>query len=214
MNFTVKKAGLLALFVAVGAMNSSSAFATYYDFDNPGAGFPVDVGGQPLIFGDLSVYGFDGPTTEALAYLDVIPANMGGMGVCHALSSENVCDPGDDDNMRNDENLKFSLAGGEVFTSMELWGNHDEYDADTVWIDAVGDGVLFSQVAVTNNAAGRGVVDLSAIAGLTNMFRVKSFGDQETYVANLTSVPIPAAAWLFGSALIGFASIARKRQAS
>jgi hypothetical protein len=36
----------------------------------------------------------------------------------------------------------------------------------------------------------------------------------EAYIGGVTTVPVPAAAWLFGSALIGLAGVARKRKLS
>jgi hypothetical protein len=56
-------------------------------------------------------------------------------------------------------------------------------------------------------------IDLLNGAAVTAGPMVISFGTTSTtYVANTSAVPVPAAAWLFGSALIGLAGIGRKRR--
>lgn len=211
-----------------GALMSSSAFATLYDFDADNA----ERAGDPLVFGtssELSVWGaanrgeWANVAGSGVAYLDA--GSYSGIGVCK--DSEGRCAGVPDDNMTGAEYLLFEHAT-DIFTSMTLNGNHTAYQANHIFIDKNGltDGFNFEWVSVTG-----GIVDLT---GVGSSFLVSTSlggiapsticlqGNDgchpppaiEAYVGSVSTVPIPAAAWLFGSALMGLAGVARKRKMS
>lgn len=100
------------------------------------------------------------------------------------------------------ENLFFDVDGAQ--------------NGDSVLISAFDNSnALLGSILATSN----GRLDFSAFGSITRLF----FDDSSTsagvgystfsfdYSNNLSPVPVPAAAWLFGSALLGFAGYRRKK---
>lgn len=226
----IKKNHCTKALVLAGALMSSSAFATLYDFDADNN----ERAGDPLTFGsssELSVWGAANhgllPKIEggAVAYLDA--GSFSGIGVCKEPGG--ACAGNPDDNMTGAEYLLFEHTT-DIFTSMTLNGNHTAYQAGHIFIDANGltGGINLMPVTVTG-----GIVDL-ALLGVGSSFLVSTAGNMiaplticpqgrdgchpppaiQAYVGSVSTVPIPAAAWLFGSALMGLAGVARKRKLS
>jgi len=198
--------------VALLSMASFSMAATYdYDFDAD----EDERGGQPLNFGDLNVYGFKGGSA-ANAYLD--SGNLAGLGVCGVLSSQaqtgtnNKCAPGSDDNLQVDEVLKFVFDASKGIANVGINGPHRHANGKwiTIWTDTQGwdslevisDKITLGFYLTTLKVFGQGVFD---------NYRGSN---TDLYVAGINEVPIPAAAWLFGSALLGLTGLRRRKVAA
>lgn len=149
-----------------------------------------------------------GPSgTTPYPYLDY---NDAGLGVCKFLDSSNQCDPSNDDNVTLTERLVISFADTvsiDVAAMIFRDGNHNPLTPNSgldqvwVWVDAGG-------------AQRISDISSSILSGTSFTFGVSPTDKQQFYISSLTAVPIPAAAWLFGSALIGLAGVARKRKMS
>jgi hypothetical protein len=62
--------------------------------------------------------------------------------------------------------------------------------------------------------SGSGKVSLDGFDDTLAMFSYSTQDDYITYSSQTSAVPLPAAGWLFGSALIGLAGFARRRNAA
>jgi hypothetical protein len=200
--------------VALLSMASFSMAATYdYDFDAD----ENERGAQPLNFGDLNVYGYkDG--VEANAYLD--SGNLAGLGVCGTLLDQqdgtNWCNPGSDDNLQANEILKFVFDASKKISVVGINGAHIEANGAWVriWTDTQGWDML--QVASDKITLGFYLTTLKVFGTMTGLDAEK-LGRGTTadlYVAGINEVPIPAAAWLFGSALLGLTGLRRRKTAT
>ncbi|MDG1819839.1 MAG: VPLPA-CTERM sorting domain-containing protein [Porticoccaceae bacterium] len=202
--------------VALLSMASFSMAATYdYDFDAD----EDERGGQPLNFGDLNVYGYKNGS-GANAYLD--SGYLAGLGVCGTLSSQsqtgtnNKCAPGSDDNLQVTEVLKFVFDASKGIANVGINGPHKHANGEWVriWSDTQGWDML--QIAADKITLGFYLTTLKVFGQGTfsdgqNDYRGSS---TDLYVAGINEVPIPAAAWLFGSALLGLTGLRRRKVAA
>ena len=211
-------AGVLMLSTA-----SLSMAATWdYDFD----GDEDERGGQPLNFGDLNVKGYtDG--VESYAYLD--SGYLAGLGVCDGpilsgtTGTDNKCKTvtgpnlgASDDNLQLGEMLEFVF---DTKKQIEVGINGPHISADgknvLIWTD-VGAWDLLTVAAgkITLGVQHIGLTTLKIFG--QGVFGGGQYGRTTTdlYVAGINEVPIPAAAWLFGSALLGLAGLRRRKIAA
>ena len=73
----------------------------------------------------------------------------------------------------------------------------------------------FSQVVILGPDVTEGIsLELVAICGGVPGCQSNIFWDNISITADVAAVPVPAAAWLFGSALLGLGGLARKRRAA
>ena len=123
-------------------------------------------------------------------------------------------------------NFSASLKDGEIQSgSMSIWGSiNGSEQQKLMWADLTGD---YAQVGnligfnTTNIQCGTAITALvSCTMSEVVYFALESNGsktfdftkNQNFKGTAFTSVPIPAAVWLFGSGLLGLAGIARKRK--
>ena len=197
--------------VALLSMASFSMAATYdYDFDAD----ENERGGQPLNFGDLNVYGYSNGS-KANAYLD--SGNLAGLGVCGTLLDQqqgtNWCNPSSDDNLQVNEVLKFVFDASKKISVVGINGPHVQANGEWVriWTDTQGWDLL--QVASDKITLGFYLTTLKVFGTMTGS-KADKWGRGTTtdlYVAGINEVPIPAAAWLFGSALLGLTGLRRRK---
>ncbi|MDP4987251.1 MAG: VPLPA-CTERM sorting domain-containing protein [Porticoccaceae bacterium] len=207
---------LLQSFAGLVLLSSASfsMAATYdYDFDADEA----ERGAQPLNFGDLNVYGYKNGV-EANAYLD--SGVKAGIGVCGKLLSEqqgtNWCNPASDDNLQANEVLKFVFDAAKKVSVVGINGPHISANGQWVriWTDTQGWDLL--QVASDKITPGFYLTTLKVFGTMTGAMAEK-YGRGTTtdlYVAGINEVPIPAAVWLFGSALLGLTGLRRRKIAA
>ena len=154
----------------------------------------------------------DDPT--AFAYMDGSWRNRAGLGVCKNLTDTNQCNPSSDDNITANETLKLAFntnvsldsmrfVNGEHYTNFtgdfQLRINEDDaqvYDialAEYPYLDMIFTGHTFEFISLADP--------------------LKKLNETEFYINSLTvsTVPVPAAAWLFGSALLGFFGFSRRK---
>ncbi|ROS00276.1 putative secreted protein [Sinobacterium caligoides] len=118
---------------------------------------------------------------------------------------------------RGSNGLNYKMSGGEAlsfsFTKAVDIGTIDVIgisSASINWTAANGDTGIFS------NATDDAAVNLFNITNMTitaegNFITIKGMDD--VFVSQVNEVPLPAAAWLFGSALLGLSGLARRRRA-
>lgn len=200
--------------VALLSMASFSMAATYtYDFDAD----ENERGGQPLNFGDLNVYGYKNGS-EANAYLD--SGNLAGLGVCGTLLDQqdgtNWCNPASDDNLQVNEVLKFVFDASKNISVVGVNGAHKHANGEWVriWTDTQGWDLL--QIAADKITLGFYLTTLQIFGQGTFSDGKNEYRGSSTnlYVAGINEVPIPAAAWLFGSALLGLTGLRRRKVAA
>ncbi len=134
----------------------------------------------------------------------------GGMGVCTKLDEDTECKVSSDDNVSDEERLVWNFGQSIASVILEM-GDDQHYDfgmSDFLYRYGSTDWMT----ATTNNL---GVVEL-ALDGTSGMIEfMTSTPDKASnfYIRNayISSVPVPAAVWLFGSGLIGLVGIARRR---
>ncbi len=143
------------------------------------------------------------------AYMD---SGNAGLGVCQQLTANLQCSPSSDDNVTYNEQLRLDFGQTVTLSGITFVnGNHG----------TAFDGVF--ELAVDNGPA--------ASYNLTHLFPTTLTGQTFDFInpnlaggssasngyqfyissVNLSAVPVPAAAWLFGSGLLGLAGVARRR---
>jgi hypothetical protein len=208
--------------VLLSTAGLSMAATWDYDFD----GDENERGGQPLTFGDLNVKGYTNGQ-ESFAYLDA--GYLSGMGVCDGpidggvTGTNNKCKTStgpntgaSDDNMQLDEMLEFVFDSKKQI-EVGINGPHRSANGQSVliWTDA-GNWDLLTVVAgkITLGVQHIGLLTLKIFG--QGVFGDGKYGSTSTdlYVAGINEVPLPAAAWLFGSALLGLAGLRRRKIAA
>jgi hypothetical protein len=114
------------------------------------------------------------------------------------------------------DNLAFEIGpNGEL----QLFVVEDENPSD-IWVatDADGDGVadiidLFASLGVPGSEATGFIVDPRG-GYLVNVQHPSSANDALWSITRVSAVPVPAAAWLFGSGLLALLGISRRKKAA
>lgn len=230
-----KTLGVACLTLSVGA-NAASVWDLDADTNERAGGDGVDgkeiwydVGGGSTN-GDfrLSAYNYDDsviPTdySKIWAYLDSTDPGMDGGGACQGADGTSLsCDGTPDDNVsRVDNNEMLGLQTTHEFIEvLSFWGDHRGYIPEEVLIDidGFGTGFGFELYAVTKDLNGEAFVDLGLEA--TSQLFITTVDNTEwsqLYLSSVTTngdlppIPVPAAAWLFGSALLGLVAVKRRK---
>jgi len=108
-----------------------------------------------------------------------------------------------------------NFATSTLLTSLAENAAYVNSDIDLSGIGAITGTLTFRLVEIGTNSANGGTT------GSSGTFRVSSYYPSGTYIANqitgtvaqdITPTPIPAAAWLLGSGVLGLAGIRRRKQ--
>lgn len=212
------------LILVLATLMTSTAQAAIFDFaavadGDSSYGLPGGEGGAAsLTFnkGGVSVTasGFNGlDGTPYYAYLDATFNNLsGGLGVCMNLVTNAQCNPSSDDNVTTNETLRLVFDQAVTINSTTFVnGNHGTNFTGN--FDLSIDGGTATTYSLTNIFA----MDLT---GTTFEFFNPNVGagsavsnDKQFYInaLDVTVVPVPAAAWLFGSGLLGLLGMARRK---
>lgn len=201
---------------------SVSAQAAVFDFVAEAAG--NEGGATSIVFGPdadghiVTATGYDWGTHATYAaagtdvynaYLDDVSGGPGGLGVCKELDGSSQCKTPSDDNVTDDEALRFELSGGATYIT-DLTFN----DADHVAILGTPKELLTVHYRI---GEGAGVwiptdfVTLSTLVLAGSVIEIAVDSDaSQFYVSTLSTVPVPAAVWLFGTAMLGLFGMRRK----
>ena len=202
---------------------ATSAQAATFDFLTLSNAPNAEKGGNPLVFMDsgvtLTATGYAsengtyvggplhntdfGAGDDFFAYLD----GGAGLGVCKQLNDNLQCDPSSDDNVTVKEVLKLVLEGANQIKDLSfLNAGHQSVDPDADIAYRIGGAGNYQDSTF-------GALSMMTLVG--NIFEFK-IGDNpqsdndQFYISSLTAVPVPAAVWLFGTALIGFVGMSRR----
>jgi len=180
-----------------GGITSEAGFATIL----------LDVDGIDL---DISLW----DSLDGNPYFDADSGGKpGGLGSCRILDAAAQCDPSSDDNLTisaaEDLNFKFVT---DSFQAQDLTFGDFKFRDD--------DHNLFNGSIQVSHAGGSSIISVIAGVGDLSVIGVSDFlifndqpGSTDNYYitqATLNVIPVPAAAWLFGSAL-GLLGWLRKR---
>lgn len=151
--------------------------------------------------------------SKVYAYLD---KGWGGLGVCKNIDANKQCQPGNDDNTTEGENLNFVFDSDVIITKIWFNNNHDPDKSllgDTINIGGgVGDFTfgLADQTNVTGNNSNwlySGVINVAAGADFD-----LTYVDEEFYVTAIQyHVPEPAILGLLALGLIGIGVTKRRK---
>jgi len=149
--------------------------------------------------------------STAFAYMDSYWNARAGLGVCKNLNG-NQCGPSSDDNVTYNETLKLVFDSTVSLDSLRLV-NGDHYT------NFIGD----FQIRINENNSLLHTLSLAELPILSDFvghtFEFISLAGsnpdsrEEFYINTLevSAVPLPAAAWLFGSALLGLFGFSRRK---
>ena len=191
----------------------SAAGAAIYDFTAEGnrleAGYTTFetgvTGANPMPTG-LTITASD-PDGAAYAYMEGDSGGPGGLGVCSDLRANLTCDPNSDDNQIAGETINIVATAGNEITSLTFTGNHDPVVDGTILLLTVDGGI---QQEIDLYALSIGDFAFLSLAGPASSISYTLKDAGEIYLTSLTTVPVPAAVWLFGTALIGFIGMGRR----
>ena len=233
---------LLQSFAGVALLSMASfSMAASYDFDadeDERGGQPLNFGdlnvygaeldGSLGSLGDAVAKAYDEYRAGggASAYLDA--GYQSGLGVCGDVflpgqtGGNNKCNPGNDDNLTVDEVLLFVFDTVKAIGEVNLFGNHKGLiDGSKVLVATDTNGFQLLNVIGGKIELGFSLTKLAVFGAFSNQAwgagtDVWDVGKNhnQLYVAGINEVPIPAAAWLFGSALLGLTGLRRRKVAA
>jgi hypothetical protein len=181
-----------ALAVGALALASSQAFAsTYYDNVTTSFNLGVGAGLQENYVGVVNVGGFDTWTINLLA-----PAGL----TVDITTSQDTGEV-------NPYNVANAIALLDNITHVDLLDGSNNIVGGA---DAVYSLANFGQLSTLTSFVNFSVGTLL----LPGAYTLKIYGDDgAAYSGTISAVPLPAAAWLFGSALLGLGALRRKQKA-
>ena len=222
LNFAIPTSGfVLQSFVNVGGSAWSQTTDGNITVEGGVASALLDVNSEDLDILVTSGNGLGNPYFDAQS-----GGNPGGLGNCRNLTASAQCNPSNDDNLGilTGEAVRLDFkndSGAEQLTKLgEFTFRDDDHNLfDGTVVVRTADGLITGLTALTVSA---GTADLSGLGAIswiqfTSLADVNGtqsvVGDAGYYISGATAsaVPVPAAAWLFGSGLIGLAGLGRKR---
>ena len=188
--------------------------AGFYDFTAEGnrdeqgyLSFTTGVtNGNPMPTG-LTITATDDSGRALYAYMDgdYPDANgPGGLGVCKVVDGANgdICDPAGDDNQMGANEI-IEMNSVEKITGFTIIGDHVPIVAGAT-LQYISDAGTLQEIDVS------GAFQRFILLDVASNFLTYRILDGSMYVTSVTTVPVPAAAWLFGTALLGLFGFRRK----
>jgi hypothetical protein len=216
---------------------ASNAVSVTYDFAAEGniheAGYdPFDSDNHGNMPGGLSItasngsgslnYAKDGSDNDIEgtasnfyeAYMDGNAGQDAGLGVCQ---TEGSCAGISDDNQEKGEYIHMVFDTVVDILSLDITGNHSAVVADTFFHYSLDNGATWESFSIAGEVIGNPLLIASLDPGKNSWisktldYTVSPTGG-EMYLSAMTvsPVPVPAAFWLFGTALIGFVGLSRR----
>jgi len=168
---------------------------------------PVTVNFNSLSFSNVSSYTTQGVTfSKGSANISTDRTPTGSRGL--SGTSFSSADP-----------FKAVIAGGAKSVSVDLGDNGNDLDRIFLSVFDADDNILGTTAINCCGGSSRTMVTLSlafenisyAIFGtIGGLYKNSVYADNFTYTANVSEVPLPAAAWLFASGLMGFTAMRRR----
>ena len=210
-----------ALFL--GFSTASNAVSTTYDFAAEGnvheAGytlFDTDMHGNNSLGhnatnglpGGLKITASDGGSGVYYPYMDGHWKADAGLGVCTTVT--NSC--GSDDNQMPGEYIHMVFSYVVDVLSLDIIGDHVPVVDNAIFHYSLDQGLNWAQI---NFGTGNSLIETLMITGVDKTFDYH-IQDGQMYLSAMTvsPVPVPAAFWLFGTALIGFVGLSRRTSLS
>lgn len=203
----------------------------YATFVSGVTGFEAGVtGGNPMALGltitasstidDQDPFAIGVPDDQAFVYMDgTTSGGPGGLGVCGDLRANQTCEPNGDDNQMPGETISItSTIAGTGITGLTFTGDHGDIVDGTI-LKLTLDGTLQADIDLFLLGATNNLTFLALSSAATSLSYEITGSGAQIYLSSLTTdfittstVPVPAAAWLFGTALIGFVGMSRRRK--
>ena len=227
---------------SMASLSMAATYTYTYDFDadeHERGGQPL-VFDDLSVYGALLVDGMapdDDPSYKrANAYLDA--GTMSGLGVCKGsvkaddfgttkatnkcYSADGLTSTAGDDNMQENEVLGFVFDSAKKISDVGIWGKHAPVPDDTkvlIWTDTGGFSLL--DVIADKITLGFELTEMAIFGSMSDWYKgfmekhfdIGTTNTDALYVAGINEVPIPAAVWLFGSALLGLTGLRRRKVA-
>ena len=154
-----------------------------------------------------------GNIQNAHAYMDGKWNNLAGLGVCKVLNSGDQCAPSSDDNITYNETLTLVFDTTVSLDALRFVNGHHYTDfAGNFQIRIDNDDSLLHTLSLAQfPLIGSTIPFVGNTFEFISLASESSGANKEFYIntLNVSAVPLPAAAWLFGSALLGFAGFKR-----
>ena len=184
----------------------------------------VDGVANPMPLGlTISAHSAKDGDNDFFVYMDGLNGDgePGGMGICGIGDPGEIrpisgsCNPSDDDNQTAGEYMHI-VATDEAIKGLTITGNHMPVahggvdDPESVFLDYWADGGLMQSIEISG-----AYLDFFALSSAANdlWYTIRDTfenDDEEMYVTMISTVPVPAAVWLFGSAMLGLFGLRRK----
>jgi hypothetical protein len=219
-------------FAAEGNFNSREGEKGYASFNTGTNSFSGMPGGLTITASDGSgaislakdSNGDDilGPQDSDFAYEAYIDGNTGddsrnaGLGVCHIA---NGCWGNSDDNHMQGEYIHMEFDSVLEILSLDITGDHEQVHADAKLLYSLDGGMIWLEQAIGGLQTDGDLIDNLAVNWFLSNKTLDYTITPETgqmYLSAMTvsPVPVPAAFWLFGTALIGFVGLSRRTNLS
>lgn len=108
--------------------------------------------------------------------------------------------------MANGEGLSFTFTEAVDIGTMDVIGASS---GNISWTAASGETGVFSNAT---DDADVGLINITSLSLISNGNYITLMGINDVFATSVSEVPVPGAAWLFGSALLGLAGVAKKRR--
>ena len=144
------------------------------------------------------------------------PSSNAGLGVCHI---ENSCWANSDDNHMQGEYIRMVFDSVVEILSLDITGDHKAVEEDALLLYSFDSGMTcMSESIEFLQTAGDGTDNLTVNWLLSNKTLdytiTPDTGQMYLTAMTVSPVPVPAAFWLFGTALIGFVGLSRRTSLS
>lgn len=171
-----------------------------------------------------SAYGFNGNEGDALVHLVEDPfayldGNHAGLGVCQTTTNSRQCNPAGDDNLQQGEVVGLTWDIDVNIEKLFFRGESHPKEPSNIFD---GDSFAYSLNSgltwLTANlllAPVDGGVGINGTVKKGDYLLLTTTGTHEQFylsAAEVSAVPLPAGAWLFGSALVGAGVVARRKK--
>jgi hypothetical protein len=194
---------------------STSAQAVIYDFGAEGDRLEMGYESYTTGLGNPMPVGLKMAATankeQAFIYMDsAVGTKDGGMGVCKFLNIDGQCKPSTDDNMVFGETVTIGTVDDSLITHIKIRGDHEPVNKGVSLLYTIDGGDFELDISGRNGLLW---IALDSASSFIN-YTIRGEGG-EMYLSALATdmvVPVPAAVWLFGTALVGFIGVSRRRK--